>query len=77
MAQSERRAKVVKLEPGLRFSRVAPGVAKAKLRDETRRVLIALGIFVNANGQCWPGNSLLSAERRVERRHLWRALGEA
>jgi hypothetical protein len=77
MAQSERRANVVKLEPGLRFSRVALAVAKAPIRRETERVLIALGIHVDKNGQCWPKNPTLSAESGVDITHIPRALRQA
>src|SRR5436305_8049807 len=77
MAQSERGGKVVKLEPRPRFSRVAPAVAKATIRRETERVVIALGLHADANGQCWPKNAVLSTESGVDITHIPRALRQA
>jgi helix-turn-helix protein len=77
MAGRERSEKVVKLNPRPRFSRVAPAVAKATIRRETERVVIALGLHADANGQCWPKNELLSEESGVDITHLPRALRQA
>jgi hypothetical protein len=69
--------RIVKLKPRPRFSRVAPGVAKAKIRGETLRVMIALGLFADADGQCWPSTSLLAAKSGVGVTHIPRALRDA
>jgi hypothetical protein len=57
---------------GARYARVPAVASHAKLRAETYRVLIALGIHADRDGRCWPSRWRIAQESCVAQRNLGR-----
>ena len=54
----------------------APIARDLALSDAARCVALIIGLHMNSDGKCWPGNDLLAAERGCSVRSIERAIAE-